>query len=319
MTKSVLVTGGCGFIGSNLTAMLLAKGYNVKILDNLSRGRVEFLPVGDVDIIEGDIRNSEDVSRALEGVDSIIHLAAYGSVVESIKSPDENFDVNVFGTFTLLNGAVKAGIDRLIFASTGGALIGDATPPVNETSLPKPISPYGASKLCCEAYLHAFYKSYGIRTIALRFANVYGPNSAHKKGAITLFAKSLLRDTPVTIYGDGNASRDFLHVEDLCRGITLALESDVGGGEVIHLASAAETRIIDLARRMFAIAGKPDHPITFEAKRRGEVLRNFAQSDMAARLLGFTPGISLEEGLRRNWEWYLGLDEAALSIGESDS
>ena len=135
-----------------------------------------------------------------------------------ITDPERNFEVNVQGTLNVLRAAVGAGVRRFIFASTGGALIGDATPPVSEQSLPKPISPYGASKLCGEAYCHAFAKSYGLETVCLRFGNVYGPHSAHKKGAVTVFIKALMTGEPIVIYGDGSASRDYVHVEDSAAG-----------------------------------------------------------------------------------------------------
>ena len=164
MTDKVLVTGGCGFIGANLVRILLDKGQQVAIFDNLSKGNRDYIDDLDVTFIEGDIRDAGALGEALAGADRVVHLAAYGSVVESVEDPQTNFEMNVVGTFNVLNQAVKHNIAKLVFSSTGGALIGDAIPPVNEQSLPKPISPYGAGKLCAEAYCHAFSKSYGINT-----------------------------------------------------------------------------------------------------------------------------------------------------------
>ena len=180
----VLVTGGAGFIGANLLRQI-DDAHDVRVLDNLLRGRRELLPSDrDIELMVGDIRDPDAVARAVRGVDMVIHLAAFGSVVESVTDPVENFDINARGTFEVLRGAANAGVDRFIFASTGGAIMGDQEPPIDEDSLPWPISPYGASKLCGEAYLHAFAGSFGMRPVALRFANVYGPFSYHKGSVV---------------------------------------------------------------------------------------------------------------------------------------
>jgi UDP-glucose 4-epimerase len=304
MSDSLLVTGGCGFIGANLVPRLLEEGARVRVLDNMSRGSVANLEGVEVEVMEGDIRDEGMVARALVGVDAVIHLAAYGSVVESVADPVENFEVNVRGTLTLLQASAKAGVEKLIFASTGGALIGEAEPPVNEDSLPKPISPYGASKLCAEAYCHAFSQSYGLHAVCLRFANVYGPRGAHKGGAVTAFINALKTGEPMVVYGDGSASRDFLYVDDLCSGIVRALEGNPAPGSVLHLASGAETTIDELARTLAEIAGQPAHPIRYEPPRKGEVGRNFASFERARKTLGFSPRVSLREGLERTWRWF---------------
>ena len=304
MSEHVLVTGGCGFVGANLVPRLLEAGHEVRVLDDFRTGRREYLDGLDVDILEGDICDEETVVKVMRDVDSVIHLAAAGSVLDSVADPAANFQANAAGTFSVLNAARHAGVERLVFSSTGGALIGNATPPVNEQSLPKPISPYGASKLAAEAYCHAFAKSFDIRTIALRFANVYGPYSGHKKGAITVFFKALHIGQPIVIYGDGHASRDFMYVADIANGIQRALTADVPGGMVVHLATGVETSVTELAVACRRVAGRPDHPIEYRAKRAGEVERNFATFDLAHELLGFTPSVSLEAGLAETWEWY---------------
>ena len=301
----ILVTGGCGFIGANLVPMLEERGYAIRVLDNLSKGDAAFLDGTAADIRIGDIRDRAAVAAALEGVDAVIHLAAFGSVVESVADPAENFDVNARGTFIMLDECRKQGIGRFIFASTGGALIGNAKPPVDETSLPRPISPYGSSKLCGEAYCSSFAASYGMNITALRFANVIGPQSWHKKGAVTAFAKSIMECRPISIFGDGSATRDFLVVRDLCNGIRLALEGNLPGFNPIHLASGREMSVKELARLICTAAGKPDHPIEFLDKRAGEVERNFASYDRAASMLGFRPQHTLEEGLATTWGWFL--------------
>jgi UDP-glucose 4-epimerase len=204
----------------------------------------------------------------------------------------------------VLDAARRAGLERVVLASTGGALIGDALPPVNEFSLPKPISPYGASKLAGEGYAHAFAKSFGLRTVALRFANVYGPWSGHKKGAMTVFFQALHSGQPIVIYGDGTSSRDYTHVDDIAHALQLALEGDVPGGTVLHIASGVETTITELADLCRNAAGKPDHPIGYQPRRVGEVDRNFATYDLAKQVLGYTPGIAREDGIAETWAWY---------------
>ena len=254
--------------------------------------------------MRGSIADRELVLRLARGVDAIVHLAAAGSVVDSVADPAANFEANVQGTFTVLDAAREAGVGRLVFSSTGGALIGNAVPPVNEQSLPKPISPYGAGKLAAEAYCHAFAKSFDMTTIALRFANVYGPYSGHKKGAVTVFLKALHEDRPLQIYGDGTASRDFMYVDDICRGIQLALNAELPGGTVAHLATGVETTVAGLAEACRQAVGKPEHPIEFLPRRPGEVDRNFATFDFARSALGFEPQVPLVEGLRRTYDWY---------------
>jgi len=303
MTGKVLVTGGCGFIGANLVRMLLDNDQQVVVYDNLSRGNRDYIKGLDADLIEGDIRDAAALDHAMVGIERVVHLAAFGSVVESVDDPQTNFDMNVLGTFNVLNQAVKNNISKLVFSSTGGALIGDATPPVNEQSLPKPISPYGAGKLCCEAYCHAFSKSYGINTVCTRFANVYGPYSQHKTGVINKFYERITAGQPLIIYGDGSSTRDYIHVSDLCNGITRALLNDAVKNDVIHLASGRETSLRQLAELMIQVSGNTDHPIEYRDKRTGEVDRNFARYDYARAVLGFEPHYTLETGLQEAWAW----------------
>ena len=306
--SKVLVTGGAGFIGANLLRQLDAS-YEVRVLDNLLRGSRELLPEDrDVELIVGDIRSPEDVAAAVRGVDLVIHLAAFGSVVDSVTDPTENFEINVRGTFEMLRGAAAAGVERFVFASTGGAIMGDQEPPIDEDSLPWPISPYGASKLCGEAYLHAFAGSFGLRPIALRFANVYGPYSAHKKGVVTRFIRAALRGGSFEIFGDGQSTRDYLHVDDLCRGIMSAADSDLSDA-VLHLASEKETSINELARLILDLVGS-DVEIVHQPKRRGEVERNFARADRAKEVLGWEPQLSLRDGMQNTIDWFRENDAA---------
>jgi UDP-glucose 4-epimerase len=297
-----LVTGGCGFIGANLVPMLVGRGDDVRILDNFSLAGPDRVAGTGADVLQGDIRDRDAVARAMDGVEAVIHLAAFGNVVDSVAEPYENFDVNARGTLNVLARAAAAGVRRFVFASTGGAVIGDAPPPVDERSVPRPISPYGASKLSGEGYCHAFRGSYGLETVALRFANVYGPRSEHKKGAITAWIKRALNGAPLVIYGDGSGSRDFLYVEDLCRGILAAYDAPEIE-PVVHLSSERETTLTELARLIVQATGA-EVAIEHQGRRRGEVERNFAMAGLASELLGFRASISLEDGLARTVEWF---------------
>jgi UDP-glucose 4-epimerase len=302
--KRVLVTGGAGFVGATLVRQLVEAGHSVRVLDNHSTGDPAHLNGVPAELVEGDIRDEATIEAAVAGMGAVIHLAAAGSVIKSIEDPATNFEVNVLGTFRVLNAARRADVERTVQASTGGALIGDATPPVDETSLPKPISPYGASKLAGEGYAYAFSQCFGMRTIALRFGNVYGPWSERKQGAMNMFFKAIHAGEPIVIYGDGTSSRDYIHVDDIATALRLALERDVDGGTVLHIASGVETTVQELADLCRRAAGVPDHPIEHRPGRPGEVDRNFASYELAGKVLGYAPTVSLEDGIRRTWQWY---------------
>lgn len=316
--QSMFITGGRGFVGVNL-CRYLSESSRATIFDSLERSSPTGWVEGDADFVVGNILDEVRLKASMQGMSHVVHLAACGSVMESLDDPTTNFDANVRGTFNVLKAAVDAGVKRLVFASTGGALIGDATPPVNENSVPKPISPYGASKLCGEGYCHAFAKSYDLETVCLRFGNVYGAHSAHKKGAVTLFIKALMKGEPIVIYGDGLASRDYIHVDDLCSGIRAGLNVPLNGGEVFHLASGRETTILELASILRDVAGKPDHPIKFKSARRGEVSRNFANYEKAKAVLEFEPKWNLEDGLAATWEWFVSQGDLVLDVEATDS
>lgn len=302
--KSYLITGGCGFIGVNLISRLVAEGASVRILDNLSLGkREEVDPLG-VDLQVGDIRDLPAVAAACKGVDVVVHLAAHTRVVESVTSPELNFEINAIGTMNVLRACREAGVKKLIFASTGGAILGEQEPPVHEGMVPRPISPYGAGKLVGEAYCSAYCGAYGLNTVALRFSNVYGPYSYHKGSVVAQFFKNLIQKEPVVIYGDGRQTRDFLYVGDLVEAVLLADKTDTPG-EVFQIASGRETSIQSLVSAMKeAIPGLAIEP-RFEPPRAGEILRNYASIDKGRRILGYNPRMPLQEGLKKTWEWFL--------------
>lgn len=302
----ILITGGCGFIGLNLIEYLKKNtDHKILVLDNLSLGRKEHIAGFGVDFVEGDIRDRELVRDLAGNVDSIVHLAADTRVMDSIADPDFNFDVNVAGSYNLLRAARQADVKHFVFASTGGAIVGEVAPPVNESMAPHPQSPYGASKLSMEGYCSAFAGSYGMKTVSLRFSNVYGPHSYHKGSVVAAFFKQILKGEPLTVYGDGSQTRDYVFSEDLCSAIAggLGLET---GGEAIQLGSGWETSLNELISAMREVVG-PGYNIdvVYKPFRAGEVRFNYADIGKARRILGYYPKTGLREGLEKTWRWFL--------------
>jgi UDP-glucose 4-epimerase len=248
------------------------------------------------------VRDSDAVAQAVRGVDAVVHLAAVGGVIESVERPFENLDVNVRGTLVVLDACAAAGVEQVVFASTGGAIVGNAEPPLTELTPPWPISPYGASKVAGEAYCHAYAGGFDLPVAALRFANVYGPRSTHKRGAVTTFVRRALERRPLVVYGDGGATRDFLYVEDVCAGIEAALRISVAD-DVLHFATGVETSVLELARLVLEVTGA-EVDIEHAPARRGEIERTFASSARAAQVLGFRVSHDLREGLQRTVEWF---------------
>lgn len=305
MTKTYLVTGGAGFIGANLLRRLAGTAPSLRVLDNLSAGRLADIAGLPVEFIHGDIRDPTLVDRAVAGATVVIHLAAHTNVVNSVETPELNFDVNVKGTFNLLQASVAHRVERFIFASTGGAIVGDAPPPVHEEMAPRPVSPYGAGKLAAEGYCSAFRGSYGLKTVSLRFSNVYGPYSYHKGSVIARFFRQIMRGEAITIYGDGEQTRDFVYVDDLCEAIVAAVDADLPFGQAIQLGTGRETginRLVELMRQTVGRGGFP--PITYAPSRAGEVARNFVNIERAKQFLGFTPRTDILTGLRQTWVWF---------------
>lgn len=234
MIKHVLGTGGCGFVGVNLVQLLEMRGYTVTVLDNLSTGREDDLAETSARLIKGDLRDESAVASAVSGADAVVHLAAHTRVMDSVADPTENFEVNARGTLMLLEQCRKATVQSVVMASTGGAIIGDVTPPVHEDMVPRPVSPYGASKVAAEGYASAYAGSYDLAIVALRFANVYGPYSYHKGSVVAKFFRSYLEAEPWIVYGDGTQTRDSVYVGDIAEAIRLALEHTATGFQVFN-------------------------------------------------------------------------------------
>ncbi|MFC2001778.1 NAD-dependent epimerase/dehydratase family protein [Chloroflexota bacterium] len=310
----ILVTGGCGFIGTNLVEYLLGKGHQLRILDNLfsnaslwstDRKTKDGHRLSDISLMVGDIRDREKVEESIEGVNTVVHLAAHTDVVTS--NPKEDWDVNVNGTLILLEACRRRGLERFIFASSN-AVVGEQAPPIDETIVPQPLSLYGASKLAGEALCSAYYHSFGLKTTSLRFANGYGPYSEHRPSVISKFVKSAKDGKPLIIYGDGNQTRDFVHASDICQAIYLALAASDNQsitphayGEVIQIASGVETSIKELAEMMKKIT-ESNLQIKYQPVRKGEIERNYSDISKAKAILSFEPRIELRDGLEKLWQ-----------------
>jgi UDP-glucose 4-epimerase len=300
---SYLVTGGCGFIGVNLVRRLAGQGARVRVLDNLSMGKREDIEPLGIELQVGDIRDFATTQKACQGVEVIVHLAAHTRVIESITNPELNFEINAIGTMNMLRACREAGAKKFIFASTGGAILGEQESPVHEEMVPRPISPYGASKLVGEAYCSAYAGAYGVDAVALRFSNVYGPYSYHKGSVVAQFFKNLMHNEPLVVYGDGQQTRDFLYVDDLVDAILLASKSDTPG-EVFQIASGRETSIETLIDLMKKAIPERTFEVRHEPARTGEILRNYANIEKARRMLGFNPTTRLDGGLQKTWRWF---------------
>jgi UDP-glucose 4-epimerase len=317
LPRRYLITGGAGFIGSNLIRWLARTGSDILVLDSLVSGRAQDLEGLPVKLVVGDIRDRGLVDRMLAGVHIVIALAANTGVVQSVENPAADMDINVAGTLNLLEAAVRHRVDRFIFASTGGAIVGETEPPVHEAMPPRPLSPYGAGKLAGEGYCSAFWGSYGLKTVPLRFANMYGPFSYHKGSVIAQFFRQVLAGRELTIYGDGGQTRDFLFVEDLCQAIGAAVTAEVPFGEPIQLGTGLETSLNELVGLMRRVVGKKQFPpVSFAPARAGEVQRNFMDISRARKSLQFTPATDLSAGLQKTWQWFQensrGLNDAAV-------
>jgi len=297
-----LVTGGAGFIGSALVRALEARGYGVRVYDDLSVGDPANLKGTDAELVRGDVRDLDALVAAARGCDAAFHLAAGAGVIQSIEEPLVNFDQNARGTLVALEAARQADVGRFVFSSSNAPL-GEGAYPAREDKPIAPLSPYGASKAVGEAYCSAFHGAYGMHAVAVRFSNAYGPRSAHKGNVIPLFIRRLRAGEELVVYGDGQQTRDFVFCEDLADGLVRAAEADGAGGEIFQLASGVETSLNRLLELLAEVSGAAPR-IRREPPRAGEILRNYAAVDKARERLGYTPSVTLEQGLRRTWDWF---------------
>ena len=318
-----LVTGGCGFIGSTLIRRLLTEGHSVRVVDNLSVGSARQLPRQPfvrcradardgvaweaLELVEADIRDAAAMQDAVRGADAVVHLAANTGVLPSIETPRLDCEANVLGTFNMLEACRLNGVNRFVFASSG-APVGNVEPPIHEEMAPHPMSPYGASKLAGEAYCSAYWHSFGIEAVALRFGNVYGPGSGHKGSVVARFTRRAMNGEELEVFGDGNQTRDFIYVDDLLDALVGAATRPRVGGEVIQVAAGRERTVAELVEILVPMLEERlgrKVPVVCKAERPGEMLRNWSDISKAKRLLDYAPKVSLQEGLARTLDYFL--------------
>lgn len=303
-----LVTGGAGFIGSHLVEALAAQGYEVRVLDNLSKGsRANLATVAsEIDFQPGDIQDEAAVARALDGIELVFHLAALVSVPESVARPRQSVLNNDWGTLNLYRAAARAGVRRLVFSSSS-AVYGDQPAPHRETLPPRPQSPYAAHKLLGE-HCGQVYKSLdGLEFVNLRYFNVYGPRqdpSSPYSGVVSVFMDRLKKRRAPVIYGDGLQTRDFIFVSEVARANLLAARVPAAAGLTFNVASGRSVNLNDLYRMLSGLAGRADLPPAYAPPRAGDLKHSAASVDLAEKVLGFASRFSLEEGLRETWRWH---------------
>lgn len=324
MVINWLITGGCGFIGTSLIEVLLDLNpeANIRVLDNLSVGtKSDLAEVADcrelaihgvreapegVELCIGDICSLHDAKQAAIGVDCIVHLAANTGVGPSVDDPRADMEANVFGTFNMLEGARLNNVGKFIFASSGAPIGELDNPPIHEELAAHPVSPYGASKLAGEGYCSAYFGTFGINTIALRFGNVYGPRSKHKASVVAKFIKAAVAGETCEIYGDGTQTRDFIYIRDLVGAILKSAEANVGG-EIFQIASSKEVTVNEIAQ---IIKGQLEvrgiaMDLVNGSKRTGDVERNYSDTSKASDQLGWSADLLLETGIAYTIDYFL--------------
>jgi len=297
-----LVSGGAGFIGSNISQVLIEQGHTVRILDNFSSGKRENLKSieKDAELIEGDIRSYHIVQQAVKGIDIILHQAALPSVPRSIKDPITTNEVNVSGTLNILEAAVTGNVRRVVYASSSSVYGDNPELPKHEGMLTNPLSPYAVTKLAGEKYCNVFSRIYGLETIALRYFNVFGPNqdpSSQYSAVIPKFIKAILKDEQPVIYGDGEQSRDFTFVSNIVEANILAATSDCESGLVMNCACHSRITLNELSESVNRILNKDIKP-KYESPRAGDIKHSFANIELAKSKINYSPRINFEEGLK---------------------
>lgn len=306
--ETVLITGGAGFIGSNLAIELVNKGYSVKILDNLMTGKISNIEpiLKNITFIKGDIRNLDLLKEAINDVDYIIHEAAQPSLAKSLADPVLTNEINIDGTLNVLLAAKNSKVKRVVYASSA-AVYGDiAKLPIVETSELKPISPYAATKLAAENYCLVFARVFDLKTVCLRYFNVFGPNQDIKSEYATVipkFINTMLRNQQPTIFGDGKQTRDFVYVKNVVEASILAMEKKKAVGEVFNIASGRKTNLNELVEKINEILDKNIEP-TYTKPRQGDIKHSVADIKKAEKLLGYKVKCSLDKGLSESIEFF---------------
>ncbi len=303
-----LVTGGAGFIGSHLVEGLLARGYDVRVLDNFATGSRENIRclVNQIDLLEGDVCNLTTVRFAARNVDVIFHQAALPSVERSVRNPLESNEVNITGTLNVLLAARDAGVKRVVYAASSSAYGNQPTLPKVETMTPEPLSPYAIGKLAGEMYARVFTQLYGLATLSLRYFNVFGPRqdpTTQYAGVIAKFVTCALAGKPYTVHGDGEQSRDFTYVENVVQINLAAAEATLDGSPVINVACGNRTTLNQLIALLNELT-QQNLPAQYGPERAGDVRHSHADVTLAKKFLGYAPTVDVREGLRRTLEWY---------------
>lgn len=309
LTSKVLVTGGAGFIGSNLADELIRQGAKVTIIDNLLTGYRENLEeiTGDFEFVEGDLNDDAVLRRAIAGTEIVFHQAALPSVPRSVDNPQETHQACVNGTFNLLFKAREAGVRRVIYAGSSSAYGDQLTLPKVETMRPEPLSPYAAAKLAGEYYCSVFNSVYGLETISLRYFNVFGPRqnpSSAYSGVISRFINDLMKGEAPTIYGDGEQSRDFTFIANVVNANLKAAQTAKGIGEVMNCANGERVSLNELLEVLKKITDKTGVQADYQPERIGDVKHSQADNSRAKEWLGYEKLVGLEEGLRQTIAWW---------------
>lgn len=307
-----LVTGGAGFIGSHIVHTLLEQGAEVRVLDNFSTGKRENLSGlagrfngGRFEIHEGDVRVHAILESAVRNVDVIFHKAAFVSVPESMEKPQDCFEINVNATINLFDAARKAGVKRVVVASSAAVYGASDALPLKETTLTQSLSPYAASKRTDEIYAQVYTQTMGLEVVALRYFNVYGPRQRPDSmyaAAVPIFIRCLLDGKPVTIFGDGRQTRDLVNVRDVVRANLIASEHPDAPGQVFNVCTGQETRLLDLLEVLYDLFPDAHNPV-FAEPRAGDIYLSVGSPEFTAQTIGFRAEVSLDEGLKETVAW----------------
>jgi len=310
MSNKYLITGGAGFIGSNLARYILDKGHDVVVLDNFATGKRENLTeIKDrITLIEGDIRDRKTVDQAITGCKAVFHQGALGSVPRSVDDPQTSHDVNVNGTITVLESARNLGVRRIVFAASSSAYGDQPTSPKHEGMVPAPISPYASSKVCCEVYLQAYAAVFQMETVALRYFNVFGPRQdpfGAYAAVIPAFVSKLLKKESPVVFGDGEQSRDFCYIENVCSANWLAAHAPAENcdGKPMNIACNSAVTLNQILDKLNALM-KVGVKAIYQAPRVGDVKHSLADISLAKQKIGYEPLVYFDEGLERSIDWY---------------
>ncbi|MGH9773872.1 MAG: SDR family oxidoreductase [Candidatus Acidiferrales bacterium] len=303
-----LVTGGAGFIGSNIVDELVRRGESVVVLDDLSAGKEENLATswGEIEFVHGSICDLEVVTRAAKGADYVLHLGARTSVPRSVKDPLETNRVNIDGTLNVLMAARDAKVKRIVFAASSSAYGETPTLPKVETMPAEPISPYGVTKLVGELYMQVFGRVYGLENASMRYFNVFGPRqdpTSQYSGVLSRFMLAILEGTPPVVFGDGEQSRDFTYIDNVVDATLRACQAAGASGKVFNGGTGLRITLNETLKLLEKISGKPIRA-KYDPPRQGDILHSQADITQARKVLGYEPKVNFEEGLRRTWDWY---------------